>query len=391
MTDFEFHDTINLAFGKDAIKRLPDFIKATGATSLLLISSGDYVDELGITDAVRAAADQLGVAFTQDKGVVPNPRLEHVRELIELGRERKVDLLIAAGGGSSIDTAKATGIGLKAPGDVWDYFPTTPTIAEHIPTLPVGVISTIPGTGSEVSQAAVITREDTLEKRGAESPSLRPAFTIVDPTYALSVPEHFQAAGIADISAHIIENYAGNDKDVDVTDRLLEAALQSNFVAAERFVGNPQDPAVRVELHRLSLYQHFLEFGRTADWSGHIIEHALSGLHDLLHGEGLAIITPAWLRYIAPRHPEKIVQLAQRVLVTGTFTLSGEATVNVLADYQEGLYRRLGLKTRLSEYGLGEKEIREIARVASADGTHPVGRYLPLSQSDVEELLRLAL
>lgn len=185
--------------------------------------------------------------------------------------------------------------------------------------------------------------------------------------------------------------YSTDDVDVDISDRLLETAIQADFVQGERLAVDPDDPIVRVELHRLSLYHHFLGMDRTADWSGHTIEHALSGLYDLIHGEGLSIVTPAWLRYIAPRHPRKLVQLASRVLHIDTFSLTGKQVVLQLADYAEGLYRRIGLKTRLHEHGLGEDDIKAVARLATRNDTRKVGRYIPLDSHDVADLLRLGL
>ena len=387
----EFHDTFHVAFGEGAIDRLGAYVAPHHPKAVLLISSGDYVDELGITKAVQSVADEQGFELVQDKAVVPNPRLEHVNELVALGKQHGVDLVIAAGGGSSIDTAKAVGIGLAAQDgqDIWQYF--DERIREHIPTIPVGVISTLPGTGSEVSESVVITREDIRQKRGAESPSIRAAFTIVDPTYSLSVPDHYLAAGIADIAAHIVEMYSVEQPDIDVTDRFLENALQTDYLQAERFATDPKDPSVRLELHKISLYHHFLGLDRTGDWTGHTIEHALSGLYDLIHGEGLSIITPAWLRYIAPRHPDKLVRLASQVLSIDTFTLTGEQTVLQFADYVEGLYRKIGLRTRLHEHDLGENDIKAIASFATLDGKRPVGRYITLGTSEVEDVLRLGL
>ena len=393
--NYEVRANVRVVAGNGSLAELPRLLALHNPTSILLVSSGDYVQELGILDAARHAAEQVGATLIEDRGVVPNPRLEHVYELTETAREHHVDFLLAAGGGSSIDTAKSVAIALAAPEgkDVWDYFTADPeeNLRHEVPTLKVGVISTLPGTGSEVGRSAVLTKVSTSEKLGVESNSLRPVFTIVDPTLSRTVPQHYQAAAIADEIAHLIETYTADDPDVDITDRLLEGATAGALTNAAKYADNPADDDARRQLHQISLYQHYLNFDRNSDWAGHPIEHVISGYYDLLHGEGLAIVTVAWLRYVASRRPDKIVQLVSRIYGVDAVSLGAERVVLGFADYIEALYAKLGLPTKLSAYNIGEGALDQIVDTVTAGGTRTVGAYLPLDRSAVRELLAAAL
>ncbi|PLS29353.1 iron-containing alcohol dehydrogenase [Bifidobacterium parmae] len=392
MTNYEVRANIRVVFGDGALNELPTLLERHHPKSILLVSSGDYVDDLGIGDAVRQAADSLGATLIEDRGVVPNPRLEHVRELIETAKAHNVDFLLAAGGGSAVDTAKSVAIGLAAPEgtDVWDYF-TVGHAVEQVPTLKVGVINTLPGTGSEVGRSAVLTNLATKEKFGVEANNLRPVFTIVDPAFSRTVPQHFQAAAIADEIAHLIETYTADDTDVDITDRLLEGALAGALTNAAKYADDPADDNARKQLHQISLYQHYLNFDRNSDWAGHPIEHVISGDYDLLHGEGLAIVTVAWLRFIAAHKPTKLVQLVSRLYHVDAVTFSEEQVVRGFADHLEALYGRLGLPTKLSAYGIGQEGVDIVAAKVTAGGARTVGNYYALSQEDVRALLSAAL
>lgn len=392
MTNYEVRADIRVVFGNGSLNELPALLERHHPTSILLVSSGDYVEELGISAAVREAAEQLGARLIEDRGVVPNPRLEHVRELIQVAREHRVDFLLAAGGGSAVDTAKSVAIGLASPDDVdvWDYF-TVGKAVEYVPSLKVGVINTLPGTGSEVGRSAVLTNLATKEKLGVEANNLRPVFTIVDPEFSRTVPQHFQAAAIADEIAHLIETYTADDTDVDITDRLLEGAIAGALTNAAKYADDPSDDNARKQLHQISLYQHYLNFDRNSDWAGHPIEHVISGRYDLLHGEGLAIVTVAWLRFIASHKPAKLVQLVSRLYGVDAVTFSEEQVVRGFADHLEALYRRLGLPTTLSAYGIDQPGVDNVAAEVTVHGTRTVGNYYALSEGDVRKLLAQAL
>lgn len=389
MLPFHYLSPTAIDFGVGSISKLADRLSEVAPSSVLLVSTGDYPEKLGIADHVRQVADRIGAALAVDYGAQPNPKADHVRDLIALAREHHVDFVLAVGGGSAIDTAKAVALGVPYDGDFWDFFTgeATPNKA-----LGVGAISTLPGSGSELSDCAVI--QQGKDKIFFESDALLPRFAIVDPSYALSVPQHYQSAAIADMSAHMLEVYATDVTPVDVSDRLIEACFSSLLTYGRKVVADPKNVDARAELHMLSIVTHndgFLANGRLADWVGHKIEHEISGLYGLVHGEGMAVVTPAWIRYVADRKPAKLVQFASRVLRFDVFDSEPREVVNHLADALEAFYRELGLRTRLGEHGIKRETLHEIASRATHDNTRIIGNYLSLNTDDVVALLEYAL
>lgn len=381
-TRFVLHD--------HALDALEDVLSRFEITTLLWVSSGDYVDRLGIADRIDEIAKARGFRVIADRSAEPNPKIGPVRALVDLARREHVDLVVGIGGGSSIDTAKAVALGARHDGDVWDFFEGNATPAPS-KVLPVGAISTLPGTGAEASDCAVIQNGE--RKVFFEDDAILPRFAVSDPSWSLTAPYFYQAAAIADMSAHLLETYA-TDVPADATDRLIEASFASLVNQGRRFIDDPADASTRAELHVLSVITHndgFLNNGRLADWVGHKVEHELSGLFGLVHGEGMALVTPAWVRYVADRKPAKLVQFASRVFGIDAFGSSGRLAVRRLADELEAFYRALGLRTRLPEFDIPESAIGEVARRATWDGERPVGHYLTLGTDEVATLLRNAL
>lgn len=372
-----------------ALDALDDVLSRFDITTLLWVSSGDYADRLGIAARIDRIAKDRGLRVLADRSAEPNPKIGAVRSLVDLAKREGVDFVIGIGGGSSIDTAKAVALGARYEGDVWDFFDGRATL-DPSQVLSVGAISTLPGTGAEASDCAVIQNGE--RKVFFENDAILPRFTISDPAWSLTAPRFYQAAAIADMSAHLLETYA-TDVTVDTTDRLIEASFASLINQGRHFIDDPTDAHTRAELHILSVITHndgFLNNGRLADWVGHKVEHELSGLFGLVHGEGMALVTPAWVRYVADRKPAKLVQFASRVSGIDAFDSTGRQTVRHLADELEAFYRALGLRTRLPQFEIPDSAIAEVARRATQDGARPVGHYLTLGTDEVAELLRYA-
>ena len=320
--------------------------------------------------------------------VVPNPKVELVRELVELGRENNTDFVLAVGGGSSVDTAKAVAMGIPYDGDVWDFFEGKATLDE---ALPIGVISTIPASGSETSNAAIISSG--LNKLGYEDEKIIPQFAVMNPHYTKTLPLYQSACGISDILSHLLERYYTNTEYVDTTDYLIEGAAKALMLNGERIMTNPENYNARAEVQWLASIAHnnLLDTGRASDWASHRIEHELSAQYGIVHGEGMAVVMLAYLRYVAEKHPKKTAQLANRLFDVDYSNYTEKEMTLKLANNLEAFYKMLGLKTTLTEINIDETHFEEMALRATKDDTAPVGHYYPLDKEKFIEVLKLAL
>ena len=393
MVNFEYYNPAKIIFGTDVKEKLKKQLAENKTSSLLLIYSGEFVKDLGIYDIVKSSAEELGITFAENGNVVPNPEISLVRELIATAREKKTDLILAVGGGSSVDTAKAVALGTQYQGDPWDFFEQgaypAGTDAEHV--LKIGVITTLPSSGSETSNAAILSNG--TRKVGFEDNAIIPSFAIMNPEYTFGLPRFQTAAGVADILSHILERYFSDVQHTDVTDYLLEGATKALFANGPKVLENPKDYDARAEIQWLASIAHnnLLDTGRIGDWGSHRIEHELSAFYGITHGEGMAVVLPAWMKYMAGVKPWKIAQFAVRVLGADTFTHTEEENALYAAESVKALYKSLGLKTSLTELGINEEHFDEMAAQATKNGTSPVGHYVPLDEKRFKEILKLAL
>ena len=385
MVDFEYYNPAKIVFGENSVDKIGDLLKEYKVSSLLLVYSGEFIKSLGIYGKVKDAAAALGIDFYENGNVVPNPSIELVRELVVLGKEKNVDFVLAVGGGSAIDTAKATALGIPYEDDVWDFFekgvsPET--------VLPLGVISTLPASGSETSNAAILSNG--VWKLGFEDNRIIPKFAIMNPAYTVGLPNFQTFAGVADILSHLLERYFSDVKHTDVTDYLIEGAVQALLVNGKRLKANPKDLNARAEIQWLATVAHnnILDTGRIGDWGSHRIEHELSGQYGITHGEGMAVVLPAWVRYVANVKPWKLSQLAVRVFHEDAYNHTEAENALALADHLEQFFRELGLRTRLPELGIDDKYFADMAKRATRNGT--VGHYLPLDEHIFVEILKIA-
>lgn len=386
MIGFSYYNPARIVFGEGSERKLADLLREYKVTSLLLVYSGDFIKTLGIYGAVLDAVTELGIAFSESGEVVPNPSIDLVRKLVAQGRRDRVDFVLAVGGGSSIDTAKAVAIGIPYEGDVWDFFEKGVS-PERV--LPIGVIATTASSGSETSNAAILSNGEW--KLGFEDDRIIPKFAIMNPRYTAGLPTYQAAVGIADVYAHLLERYFSDETHSDTTDFLIEGAIRALLVNGERLIADPTDINARGELQWLASVAHnnFLDAGRTADWGSHRIEHELSAQYNITHGEGMAVVFPAWTKYMAERKPWRPALLATRVYGADTFLHDEKERAYILAEELTRFFRKLSLRTTLTELGIGDKDFAVMAKRATRNG--PVGHYLPLTAEAIEEILRLAL
>jgi alcohol dehydrogenase YqhD (iron-dependent ADH family) len=385
---FTYYSPNTLVFGSDGIAQLEGLLREHQATSILLVYSGDYIFDLGIHSEIIRATEAIGASVIESGDVVPNPRIDLVRSLIDQAREHQVDFILAVGGASSFDTAKAVGVGVPYQGDVWDLFLGKD---DPVATLPVGVIATLAGSGSEVSDCAVL--QQGHDKRALETRLIIPRFSIVDPAYSATAPKRYQGAAVADLAVGFVEPYFSNNPELWVTDHLLEGGLEASWQAGLEFAKDPSDVNARTQLHWLSATAYngcFLSQGRETDWTTHRIEHELGGEFDVIHGEGISAILPSIIRYVGRRHPERYAQLAARVFHVDPFTYSPEEAAMILAQRFEDFFTAFGLATNLHELNIPRDAIEHVADELTHGGTQTVGNYYPLSKDDVIQVLELA-
>jgi hypothetical protein len=389
MENFNFYNPTRIIFGEGTENRVGKETIKFGS-KVLLHYGGGSIKKTGLYDRVIKSLEKENIEVVELGGVKPNPRLSLIREGIDLCRKEKIEFILAVGGGSTIDSGKTIAAGTPYEGDVWDFFTGNTDIIKK--TIPLGVVLTIPAAGSEVSPDMVVTNEDGwYKKSGIASDQLFPKFSILNPkiTYTLSLKN--TAIGISDIMAHIYERYFTLVKNTDLIDRLAEATLKTVINNAEQVVSDPEDYNSRAEIMWSGSIAHndLLGTGKTSDWGSHMIEHELSAIYDIPHGEGLAIIFPAWMKYVYRSNIERFAQFASRVWGVDIYLDNLERTALEGISRMEDFYRRIGLPIRLNEIGIGDDRFEEMAAKCSENGN--VGNLKKLGKDDILEIYRLAM
>jgi alcohol dehydrogenase YqhD (iron-dependent ADH family) len=387
VVDFEFQNATRIIFGRGVEARVGAEAVRHGR-KVLLHYGGGSIRQSGLYDRVRRSLAEAGLQVVELGGVVPNPRLALVREGIRLCREQGVDSILAVGGGSVIDSAKAIGIGVPYPGDVWDFFTTRKGQVQEM--LPVGVVLTIPAAGSEASNGCVITREEDRHKTDAGGECMRPRYAVLNPELTFTLPPYQTAAGAADIMAHVMERYFTNVPAVDFTDRLGEATLQTVIRHVPAALENPRDYDARAQIMWASTIAHndLLGTGRVGDWASHQIEHELSALYDVAHGAGLAVVFPAWMRHVVRHDVARFARFAVRVWGVEADFGSPERTALEGIRRLKAFLRGIGMPVTLGELGVPADRLAEMASRCTARG--PVGSFVKLGEAEVLEIYRLA-
>lgn len=387
MLNFSYKNNAKIIFGQNSIKNLENELKELKVSKLLLLYSGKYIFDLGIHDEVEKICNKLNIKFIENGNIVPNPRVELVRELVVLSKSENIDFILAVGGGSVMDTAKAVAVGSMSNEDVWKFY-----TYEKEPTeaLPIGVVSTIASSGSESSNCSIIS--DETHKLGIEYDFIIPKFAIIDPSYTRSLPIYQLACGISDTSSHLIERYYTTVEHVDATDYMIEGLLKALMLNATRLFNDPDDIQARSEIFLISLVAHnnILDSGRMADWASHRIEHEISNFYGITHGEGMALTMVAYAKYMSKIQPKKLAQLANRLFDVDYKNYTEEQMANILADNLERFYKSLGMRTRLSEMNIPDDKFMQMALNATKNDTSAVGHYKPLLSKEIIEVLKLA-
>ena len=389
MDNFVFHNPTKIIFGRGTEAKVGAEAAAISKKVLLHYGSGS-IKKSGLFDRVMASLKTAGVAVVELGGVAPNPRLSLVREGIKICREQKVGLILAVGGGSAIDSAKAIAVGVPYQGDVWDFYT---GVAEPKESLPVATVLTIPAAGSEASPGSVVTKEEGQLKRPCNSVFNYPRFSILNPEIAFTLPKNQVANGIADIMAHLFERYFVNAKPVELTDRLIEATLRTVIDVAHRVLLKHDDYDAWAELMWSGTVAHnnLLDTGRSGDWASHDIEHELSGIYDVAHGAGLAAVFPAWMKFVLKHDTARFVQFAVRVWGVDQSFFNPERTALEGIARLEAFWASLGLAVRLPGIGIGSDRIEEMAAKCTKNGSATVGNFLKLGKAEVAAILKLAL
>jgi len=388
MENFEFISPTKIIFGRSTESLVGEEVKKY-SNKILFHYGGGSIKRIGLYEKVVGSLKEAGVKFIELPGVKPNPRLSLVQEGIKLCRENKIDFILAVGGGSVIDSAKAIGVGVPYEGNVWDFYTGKATPKE---TLPVGVVLTIPGAGSEASNSSVITNEEGWYKRSLNNDIIRPKFAIMNPEVTFSVSSYYTACGAADMMAHVMERYFTNTRNTDLTDRLCEATLKTIIKNVQIALKEPSNYDARAELMWASTIAHngLLGTGRVGDWASHLIEHELSGLYDVTHGAGLAVIFPAWMKYVYKHRTDKFVQFATRVWNVELDFENPEKTALEGIEQLRDFFKKIGLPTTLKELNIPEEKFEELALKCTNGGTTTIGNFVKLSKEDVIEILRIA-
>ncbi len=390
MLNFSYHSPTKILFGKDTELEVGKEVINYGK-KILLHYGGGSIKKIGLYDRVIDSLKKEGIEYIELGGVQPNPRLSLVRKGIEICKEEGIDLILAVGGGSVVDSAKAIGIGAKYDGDVWELFEKK---AEPNDTIPVGVILTLPATGSETSNSTVITNEETKVKVSVRSQLVRPAFAILNPETTYSLPKEQTVAGISDIMAHIFERYFTHTKDVDLTDRLCEGTLRTLIKYAPIVLKEPNNYAARAEIMWAGTVAHngILGVGREDDWASHKIGHEISAMYDTTHGVTLSIVFPAWMKYVYKHNIERFAQFAVRVFDVEADFNNIEAVALEGIRRLEEFFKSIGLPTTFKEAGIPTDKIEEMAKRCIANsGSDSVGFFVKLYEKDIVEIYKLAL
>jgi alcohol dehydrogenase YqhD (iron-dependent ADH family) len=387
MLKFDYSIPTKIFFGKNKIKVLPKEIKKYGS-KVLLVYGGGSIKRNGIYDDIVKALKENSIEFWELSGVEPNPRITTVRKGVDICREHKIELVLAVGGGSSIDCAKVVAGAYYYEGDAWDIVKNPRKITK---VLPVASVLTLAATGSEMDTFAVISNMDENEKLGTGHPDMAPKFSILDPTYTFTVPRNQTAAGTADIMSHIFEAYFSSTKEAFLQDRMAEAMLKTCINYGKKAIDEPENYEARSNLMWVSslAINGLLSYGKNSNWVAHPMEHELSAYYDITHGVGLAILTPFWMKHILDDSTvDKFVEFGKNVWNINEDKDKYDIANTAINKTRE-FFNTLGIPSRLSEVGIDESKLEEMAKKAVRYGQ--IGSLKPIDSTGVLEIFKAAL
>ena len=391
MKDFIYYAPTQVVFGALSEDKTGKLVKQYSGTKVLVHYGGQSAERSGLLDKICRALEAEGIAYVKLGGVVPNPRLSKVHEGIELCRKEKVDFILAVGGGSVIDSAKAIAFGVPYEGEVWDFYMGR---AHAEACLPVATVLTIPAAGSEMSNSTVITNEDGDLKKGYSNNLCRCKFAVMNPERTYTLPNYQTACGVTDIMMHTMERYFVNIETMEITDSISESLMQTVIYNARILLNEPGNYNARAEIMWAGSLSHNGLTGcgtGGGDWSCHQLEHELGGLYDVTHGAGLAALWGSWARYVYDANPERFAQFATNIFDIPCFA-DYENTALAGIEAMEDFFRSIHMPTNLHELGLDltDEQIHELAFKCSFEDTRTIGVFKQLNMKDMEKIYAMA-
>lgn len=387
MKNFNFHNPTELLFGKGLVEKVGDKVKEYGE-KVLLVTGGGSVKRIGLYDKVIKSLKEAGIEVFELSGIKPNPRISSVREGVKICRDNEVDLVLAVGGGSTIDAGKAIAAGVMFDGDPWEMFTMD---GEPDKAIPVATILTLAATGSEMNGNAVISNMETKQKLAIHTPACYPKFSILDPVNTFTVPKEHTVYGIVDIAAHVYEQYFSHTSGTPIQDRWAESILKTLREESSKVLSNPEDYDARanIMLAGTMALNGLISMGKRTDWATHAIEHELSAIYDIPHGGGLAILFPNWMKYVLSEGTEKFAQYAIRVFGVNPEGKSEKDIALEGIKLTREWFDEMGAPSRLADYDIGEENLELMAEKAVSRG--PLGGYKKLHKEDVLEIYKMSL
>ena len=392
MFDFKYFTPTKVLFGKNTEEKVAELIQEFGGKKVLIHYGGGSVIRSGLMQRVTDKLDQAGIAYVKLGGAVPNPHLSLVYEGIELCKKEGVDFLLAVGGGSAIDSAKAIGYGLMNDGDVWDFYDYK---RQAKASMPLGVILTLAATGSEMSDSSVITKEEGLVKRGYSSDFGRPKFAILNPELTMTLPDYQTACGCTDIMMHTMERYFTNGGNMEITDSMAEALLRTVKENAKILARDPKNYDARAEIMWAGSLSHNGLTGcgnDGGDWMTHKLEHELGGLYDVAHGAGLAALWGSWARYVYKNCLPRFKRYAINVMGIAPDAGSDEEIALKGIEAMEDFYHSIKMPTNLRELGVNatDDDLKLMAHKCAVGVNGGKGSARFLKEEDMLEIYKMS-
>lgn len=391
MENFEYYAPTKVVFGKETEKQVGELVVQQGCKKVLVHYGSGSVKRSGLLDRIFQSLDEAQVNYVELGGVVPNPRLSLVYKGIELCKEEGVDFILAVGGGSVIDSAKAIGYGVANEGDVWDFYEKK---REAFGCLPIGVVLTIAAAGSEMSNSSVITNENGWLKRGCNFNCCRAKFAVMNPELTMTLPKYQTASGCVDIMMHTMERYFNQSENMELTDGFSEHLIRTVMKNAKILMTEPDNYEARAEVMWAGSLSHNGLTGcgtDGGDWASHQLEHELGGMFDVAHGAGLAAVWGSWARYVMDARPERFARFAIRVMEVEPMQTVEETAIKGI-EAMEAFYRELEMPTciRDMEISLTEDQCHELAEKCSHFGKRTVGVVKKLDKNDMYQIYKNA-
>ena len=388
MENFNFYSPTYFAFGKGKESEVGALVKRFGGTKVLLHYGGGSVKRNGVFDSVTKSLNEAQIPYIELGGVKPNPRSGLGYEGIELCRKEKINFILAVGGGSTIDSAKALALGVPYDGDFWDFYRKNTTVER---ALPIGTVLTIAAAGSEGSGDSVITNDENMLKWSASGDALRPKFSVLNPEFTCTLPPYQTACGITDIMIHVCERYFTKTNDVEITDRLCEAVLKTMIEETPKVMNDLTNYQARANIMWAGMVAHnnIVGVGREQDWASHDIEHELSSQYDCAHGAGLAVIAPAWMKYVYKNDINRFAQFAVRVWGCDMNFACPEITALEGINRFELFLKSIGMPVDFAELGAKEEDIPTMVKRLCKRVS--VGNFVKIGAKEAEAIFRLAL